>query len=195
MITLKSQLKPSLTWHLYRRVLTPAKSQGFTMLEVLAAMMIAFAFLMGTLNAMLAATMMQVKAERQAQATYWIQQDLENIQAQAGAQLPDPNKCTSVFSTSYAGSLNTSNASTGIPVVKFESTDANATYTTGTNSLVATAVATSITGKSYTMTRTTGGSNTNPQILTITYTVQNASDPDAIATLYTEVIPPKALSC
>ncbi|BFM39141.1 type II secretion system protein [Synechocystis sp. LKSZ1] len=192
MITLKSKLNPKLAWSVYRLVQPQPQAKGLTMLEVLVAMLIAFAFLTATLNAMVISAAMQVKAERQAQATYWIQKDLENIQAKAGTQASDSTKCTSSFSTSYAGSLNTS---TGIPAVKYTSTDASPTYTTGTNSLVATVVASSILGRAYTMTRTTGGSDTNPQILTVNYTVRNANDPTTLASLYTEVIPPKALAC
>ena len=198
MITLKPKFNSKLAWQLYRLAPPKPKGQGFAMLEVLVAMMITFGFLMATLNAMTAATMVQVQAERRAAALYWIQQDLENIQALADAQATDAdgnpitNECSSTFSTSYAGRLNTA---TAIPVAKYQSTDPSPTYTTGTNSLVATAVASSIIGGSYTMTRTTAGTDTNPQLLTIRYRVQNASDPDAIATLYTEVIPPRALNC
>ncbi|WLT37872.1 prepilin-type N-terminal cleavage/methylation domain-containing protein [Synechocystis sp. B12] len=39
--------------------------QGFTMFEVLIALMISFLFLTGTLNAMVMATVMRVKAERE----------------------------------------------------------------------------------------------------------------------------------
>ncbi len=182
----------AMNWRLYRLMLVKFPSQGFTMLEVLVAILMVFGFLMGTLNAMLAATVMQIKAERQAQATYWIQEDLENVRAAAGSQAADTIKCTSAFSTSYAGALNTS---TVIPVIKYETTDSAPSYSIGASVLVATVTASSVAGKSYTMTRTTGGSNTNPNLLTISYTVNNSGDPDAIATLYTEVIPAQALSC
>jgi hypothetical protein len=113
--------------------------------------------------------MFQVKADRQAKAVYWIQQDLENVRSLAAAQATDSTKCTAVFSTSYAGGLKTT-------------VDAVST-TTGRP------------GTDYTMTRTTGGSNTNAQILTISYTITNTSYTSSLATLYAEVIPPKALSC
>lgn len=176
MMTLKPKLNPKLAWHLYRLVQPQPQAKGLTMLEVLVAMLIAFAFLTATLNAMVISAAMQVKAERQAQGTYWIQQNLETIQAQAGAQATDATKCTSAFSTSYAGALqNTLTSST-----------ATSATTTTTRTLL---------GRTYTMTRTTGGSNTNPQILTVNYTVSNADDPTTLASLYTEIIPPKALAC
>jgi hypothetical protein len=125
---------------------------------------------MTSLNGLLYAAMFQVKADRQAKAVYWIQQDLENVRSLAAAQAQNSTKCTAVFSTSYAGALETT-------------VDA---ITPGSKTFF---------GKDYTMTRTTTGSNTNPQILTISYTVSNASDPSSLATLYAEVIPPQALSC
>jgi hypothetical protein len=148
---------------------SPVSDSGFSMLEVLVAMMVVFLTFMTSLNGLLYAAMFQVKAERQAQATYWIQQDLENVKSIAAAQATNTAKCTSVFSTSYAGALRTTLGAT----------------TTQTKPLVNT---------SYTLTRDTNVTDTNPQILTITYKVSNSSD-ITLATLYTEVIPPKALSC
>jgi len=144
---------------------------GLSMLEVLVAMMVVFLTFMTSLNGLLYAAMFQVKADRQAKAVYWIQQDLENVRSLAAAQATDSTKCTAVFSTSYAGALETT-------------VDA---ITPGSKTLF---------GKDYTMTRTTTGSNTNSQILTISYSVRETSDSTKVlATLYAEVIPPKALSC
>jgi Tfp pilus assembly protein PilV len=151
---------------------SPGADSGSSMLEVLVAMMVVFLTFMTSLNGLLYAAMFQVKADRQAKAVYWIQQDLENVRSLAAAQTTDSTKCTAAFSTSYAGALQT--------------TLALAANAPGTKTFF---------GKDYAMTRTTGGSNTNAQILTISYTVSNASDPSSLATLYAEVIPPKALSC
>ncbi len=151
------------------------------MLEVLAALMISFAFLMGTLNALAITALMQVKAERQAQATYWIQQDLENIRSRASNSSDtafstctgSPNSCcATTFAASYAGKLQTA---------------LGATYTTSKNI---------VGNKSYTLSRISAGSNTNPQILQLTYSVYETGDTNrTLATLYTELIPPAALSC
>lgn len=147
-------------------------NQGFTMLEVLAALMISFAFLMGALNGITMAVWMQVKAERQAQANYWIQQDLENVKYLAGTQTADPtNRCNKPFSSSYAGALQT---------------------TLGASTTLTKALA----NKSYQLIRTTGGSNSNPQLLTISYTVREPNDNTrTLATLYTEIIPAPAMAC
>ncbi len=158
------------------------------MLEVLAALMISFAFLMGTLNALAITALMQVKAERQAQATYWIQQDLETIRAQAASQTVDSNKCKPLFSDSYAGLLNNQIATLNLIAGNY------ASETTSGNQLTMTSAKTLV-NRPYTMTRITSGSDTNSQILTISYTVGNTGDASNLATLYTEIIPPAALSC
>jgi len=152
---------------------SPVPDSGLSMLEVLVAMMVVFLTFMTSLNGLLYAAMFQVKADRQAKAVYWIQQDLENVRSLAAAQATDSAKCTAVFgtTTSYAGALEAQ-------------VDA---ITPGSKTLF---------GKDYTMTRTTTGSNTNSQILTISYSVGETSDSTKVlATLYAEVIPPKALSC
>ncbi|MGA1622646.1 MAG: type IV pilus modification PilV family protein, partial [Synechocystis sp.] len=55
------------------------------MFEVLVALMMSFLFLTGTLNAMVVSAIFQVKAERQAQASYWIQENLEEVRATAAS--------------------------------------------------------------------------------------------------------------
>lgn len=165
---------------LNRRLLLTSEpsAQGFTMLEVLAGLMMTFAFFMGTLNAVVINAWMQAKAERQAQANYWIQQDLENIQSAAANQATDTTKCTSTFNSSYAGTLrNTLLGSTST------ATSVDQTFSK------------SLANKPYTLTRSMSGSNSSPQILALQYTVSSTSDPSNLATLYTEVIPPKALAC
>ncbi len=57
----------------------PPLADGFTMVEVLVAILVATAFVMGTLQAMVINAIYQVRAEREAQATFWIQQDMEKI--------------------------------------------------------------------------------------------------------------------
>ena len=70
------------------------------MLEVLVAMMVVFLTFMTSLNGLLYATLFQVKAEKQAKAVYWIQQDVENVKS-AAANYTDPSGC----STSTVGTL------------------------------------------------------------------------------------------
>ncbi|MBJ7898931.1 MAG: type II secretion system protein [Cyanobacteria bacterium RI_101] len=157
-------------------LLTRRRRQGFSMLEVLVALFAAFFFLMGTMNAMVVAAVMQVKAERQAQGLYLIQQDLEAIRARAAdPSLGATTMCTaSTFSAGYGGALKTVVDAISKPTPQ------------GLLSLP---------NKVYTLTRTTGGSDTNPSILTLSYTVSHPNDSEPIATLYTEVLPNVALSC
>jgi len=176
-------------------------AQGFTMLEVLAALMISFAFLMGALNGITMAVWMQVKAERQAQANYWIQQDLENIRYQASIQAVGntTNRCSSDVTQSYAGDLKTQIASTLINGNSIASSTSSATsgtpsVTTSTTTTTATS-ATPLVNKFYGITRIARVSSSSHQILTLSYTVGNTGDVSNMATLYTEIIPPNALSC
>ena len=138
------------------------------MFEVLVALMMSFLFLTGTLNAMVASTIFQVRAERQAQAGYWIQEDLEEIRALAANYTTTPTaNCTN-------------------------STVATDFYTSGLTSLTATPSRT-IVGRTYTLTRTR---TPNSNVLQIAYSVGTTATPaETIATLYTEVLPQAALSC
>ncbi|CCQ50991.1 hypothetical protein WH8501_25735 [Crocosphaera watsonii WH 8501] len=58
-------------------------NKGFSLFEVSLSILISSAFLMGTLQAMTINAVLQVKSERQAQANFLIQQDIEIIQATA----------------------------------------------------------------------------------------------------------------
>lgn len=60
-----------------------ARDRGFTMMEVLVAILAATAFLLGTLQAVAINAVLQVRAERQVQASFWIQEDLERVKAAA----------------------------------------------------------------------------------------------------------------
>ncbi len=61
----------------------PKSDQGFSLFEVTIAILVSSAFLMGTLQAMTINAVMRVKSERQAQANFIIQQDVEKLQATA----------------------------------------------------------------------------------------------------------------
>jgi prepilin-type N-terminal cleavage/methylation domain-containing protein len=151
--------------------------QGFTMFEVLIALMISFLFLTGTLNAMVMATVMRVRAERQAQAGYWIKEDLERVRSDAAA-FSDTSNCTNTppnVGVDYAVS-GTMAAADGIP------------------SMVASTK--TILGRNATMTRQVAA---NGNVISLTYTVRNTEITDTnkniLASLYTEVLPAAALSC
>lgn len=100
---------------------TKAKhNEGFTLFEVLVAILASSAFLMGTLQAMTINAVLQVRAEREAQASFWIQEDLEQAQAIASAMdlakaggvatctiLPVPSQLNNRFGGKLKDELNT----------------------------------------------------------------------------------------
>ncbi|MDJ0507669.1 MAG: hypothetical protein QNJ64_00200 [Crocosphaera sp.] len=67
----------------------PKNNQGFSLFEVTISILISSAFLMGTLQAMTINAVMQIKSERKAKANFWIQQDIEQLQAIASAMKLD----------------------------------------------------------------------------------------------------------
>jgi type II secretory pathway pseudopilin PulG len=163
---------------------SPVPDSGLSMLEVLVAMMVVFLTFMTSLNGLLYAAIFQVKAERQAQATYWIQQDLEQVKA-AAASYTSTSGCPSSVGTNFNNSANTGS----IPSIS-----------NPTKPLL---------GKTYRIARKVDVSN---NLLQITYTVgenyvvgtgQTDTNGDLIAdaetgilaTLYTEIMPAGALGC
>ncbi|MGK7954314.1 MAG: hypothetical protein AB4063_03475 [Crocosphaera sp.] len=63
----------------------PKHDHGFSLFEVIIAILVSSAFIMGTLQAMTINAVLQIKSERQAKATFLIQQDVEKLQAAASA--------------------------------------------------------------------------------------------------------------
>lgn len=97
-----------------------SSDQGFTMFEVLIALMMSFLFLAGTLNAMVISAVFQVKAERQAQASYWIQEDLEELRATAASIACNSSLTSqnSVTDTTYVTTLRGSAVVQGTPTTQ-----------------------------------------------------------------------------
>jgi type II secretory pathway pseudopilin PulG len=157
----------------------PSTGQGFTMFEVLIAVMISFLFLTGTLNAMVMATVMHVKAERQARANYWIKEDLEQVRALANNfDPPTGNGCPSGVGAAFNTA---STANSGLA----NSTSPATTVSTRT-----------ILGKTIRLTRT---ATVSGNVLTLNYLAEDPAianaDQAKVAQLYSEVLPRAALSC
>jgi hypothetical protein len=146
---------------------SPVPDSGLSMLEVLVAMMVVFLTFMTSLNGLLYAAMFQVKADRQAKAVYWIQQDVENVKSfAANYTTPTTDGCTD--STIGADFLDSD-----LPAVALSEQ--------------------TLFGKEYEIIR---DPNPSDNVLQITYTVREKNnETNVLATLYTEILPAAALSC
>jgi Tfp pilus assembly protein PilV len=172
------------------------------MLEVLVAMMVVFLTFMTSLNGLLYATLFQVKAEKQAQAVYWIQQDLERVKSLAASA-----STAAIYTAPPSGITACSGTGSENTCFKDVTSGASGSYnkgfarrlegnldgsSTGTDVVAKTD---KLLGKFYNLIRNASGDDANPQVLKITYTVREQDDPNKIlATLYTEVLPSAALS-
>lgn len=79
-----------------------SKAQGFTMLEVLAGIMMTAAFVAASLQLITVNAMFKVKAEREAQALFWIQENKEEIRATASSIPYLEANCPNGSGDSYA---------------------------------------------------------------------------------------------
>lgn len=89
----------------------PQQEQGFTLVEVLVSILIATVFVATAMQAMVVATLFKAKARQYAEATTWIQEDLENIKHKASLgplpnQLPLPSTTLTAAANSGATVLN-----------------------------------------------------------------------------------------
>ena len=74
---------------------------GFTLLEVLVAMLIAFFFVLGSMQALVLSTALRVKAQENQRANQLIQEDIEQILFTAKELAPNNSLCNA---TAYNGS-------------------------------------------------------------------------------------------
>lgn len=166
----------------------PQHEQGFTLTEVLVAILITTVFVATAMQAVVIAAVMRVKAKEYSEASAWIQENLEDVRYQA-SQYQNTARCSPASpgpNNGYADGLRDK-----ISNIDPETTDnevlpeSNTISTTKTGS----------TGKTYTLQRVTTPSNVSPyNTLQISYTVLPASG-SSIADLYTEVIPDAAFKC
>lgn len=86
-----------------RRAFRSTPNQGFTMLEVLIAILTITTFLTGTLQLIAINALYKVRSERQIRANYWIQEDMEDVKLAASTldSTTAPEACT----TGYAKAL------------------------------------------------------------------------------------------
>jgi Tfp pilus assembly protein PilV len=170
------------------------------MLEVIIAILTITAFLTGTLQLMAVNALYKVRAERQAKAYFWIQEDFENVKALAasldGKSSPDyvsDDVCTDI-NQGYATALRRQLTATPLT-----------TTTIPTEKSVATE---KIVGKNYSLHWTfpddDAAQSAHPHRLRIDYRVKLAKDQtaddyrnqeDVIATSSVEVIPDASFKC
>ncbi len=159
--------------------------QGFTLTEVLVAILITSVFVATAMQAVVIAAVMKVKARQYAEATTWIQEDLENVKFQA-SQYQNDSRCSPVTpgpNNGYADGLRDS-----VSGINPETTNDPEGNTININK-------TGSTGQAFTLRRTTTPSSNPPfNLLQVSYSVLPSSG-SSIANLYTEVIPDAAFKC
>jgi hypothetical protein len=195
------------------------------MLEVIIAILTITAFLTGTLQLMAVNALYKVRAERQAKANFWIQEDLENVKALASSldvndndssvnasnHDPDrfseiyPNVCSDI-TQGYAIELRRRLPNAEPPdSPEFDPDDPSKDYAIPADNLPEeTLVATKeIVGKNYSLFRTFNIIAANPHRLSINYRVEakdkNSKDypnqENVIAKSSVEVIPNASFKC
>ncbi len=177
----------------------PSSESGFSMLEVIIAILTITAFLTGTLQLMAVNALYKVRAERQAQANFWIQEDFEYVKALASSLdvksspgYVSTDVCTNI-NQGYATALRRQLTKTPLPTTLPTSTDQEVETRT-------------IVGKKYTLYRTFNitGQSANPHRLSINYQVKLATgqvandyrnQENVIAKSSVEVIPDASFKC
>lgn len=158
-------------------------NQGFTLLEVLVAMLIATFFVIGSMQALVLATALRVKAQESQRANQLIQEDIEVIRFQAEEFAQNNSLCSATtYTGGYAESLWTTVSGNATPTKRL----------LGDN------------GKNYGLSRTPDTANSTAKVLKINFSVSpldSLGDPETdssgndivIATDYIEVIPDAAI--
>lgn len=160
-----------------------SRDGGFTLIEVLVAMIVAAVFVSMTMQAIVTSAAFRVVATQYDEAVSWIQEDLETVVNQAAqyeiTTQPYSSHCLATLSSDgfAAGFLNDNVAGLG-----------GASATIGPRALG---------GKFYTLTRTANYENSSDpyRLLNVTYQVTAQGESKPIATVNTEVIPHAVFKC
>lgn len=149
------------------------QNQGFTLVEVLVAILITTLFVAIAMQAIVIAAVFKARAEQYTKATNWIQEDLETVRFQASIYPQDNAKCNPASSANgYATGLISTIGGSPLSLSK------------------------EILGKNFTLNRTATTSSSDPnKVLELEYTIVPGSGGSAIASLHTEVIPNAAFTC
>ena len=151
---------------------TYKQQEGFTLIEVLAGIIMSTIFVLITSQAIALSVVFRVKAQRQAEALNWIQEDLEEVKFRSLLSLTATCDSTAE-ADGFAQAL-----------------------ITDLNDNAAVASPRALLNRSYSMTRTLEVFDLAPyNLMTISYSVTDPDGGQELATLYTEVIPDAALQC
>jgi len=156
----------------------PKQEQGFTLVEVLIAILIATIFVTLAMQAVVIAALFKARAKQYAEATTWIQENSEFVRYRAS----EYEKSASPYSSKCSATTATDGFAAGLL------TDIGGTPYTSSKT---------ISGKGFTLTRTGDYTNSSDpyKIIKIDYTVAPSDGGSAIASLHTEVIPNAAFNC
>ena len=169
--------------------LSKEKQNGFTLLELLIAMLIVTLFVSLSLEGMLLASLAQIRARDRAEASLKIQQDLAAIRSLAANYTLDTSG--DEFKARCNGTWTPPGKSSKQNILDGFSAYINSNLDLLNPSQYTSAASTS----SYTFSRTLTPSTTNTNILQITYNVTDPKTSNSLAQLSTEVIPDVAFQC
>ncbi|MBV8885913.1 MAG: hypothetical protein JO235_18225, partial [Chroococcidiopsidaceae cyanobacterium CP_BM_RX_35] len=131
----------------------PQQEQGFTLIMVLAAILIALLSVTFAMQMLAIAALFKARAQGYAEATTWIQADLENVKAQA-ANFQDTSLTVAASSTDTVLHV--------ASVDGFQDGDTLIVGTNSTNSIKIKTGGVDFMGKTITLNTSLGGSNTWP---------------------------------
>lgn len=161
------------------------RSQGFTLIEVMVSIILLTAFLSIGMTALATASLVKARANATTFAGNWIEEDLEQVRAQANLVTYTSSRC------------NPSGTNLGFAYALQQNLNSVAVARGGTYTMPGT-------DRTYTLDRTVTVSSTAPyEVLQLVYTVQasqSSSTPalnsnSTVTTMYTEVIPNAAFQC
>jgi type II secretory pathway pseudopilin PulG len=178
-------------------------AQGFTMVEVVVAILLTLIFTAISMQAIVMGTAVKVHGDEIADATLWIQEDLEDITKQANTGI-DFDSTNSKYNTNPASDQ--CNPGTDLTKGYAEVLRGRTSINTGTIGSTARIPKNNSSGsksRSYALVRTatvkpapTGATNWRYSVLSINYSVfRGDSTTNPISTFYAEVIPGASFYC
>lgn len=146
--------------------------RGFTLVEVLASILIATVFVATAMQAMVIATLFKARAQEYSEATTWIQEDLENVMLQA-SEYDNSARCTALTPSGELGPNNgyADGFSDSLHSINPETRTGDASSVPDRDTITPTKTSLS-SDKEYSFTRISVPLNTAPYaVLTLTYSV------------------------